>query len=252
MKNKSIILGVSIVVTALMLTLVGCQKAADQQAGNTTGSTSGSNPHSSGAINLSDFPQLEDKSIVEQAVKKMLAMKSFKVITHITSKKDSKLIADSDFEVTYTAPDKAYFFGDDNMTGKRQEIYQIGGTEHQSFDGVRWTKKTKAFPKYNFTPEAVNEMFRQGRNFHLISNDRPIEQSQSCTVVIFERPSKTHKGQKEQIDFWIDNETKNIVRIEILNIEKKPVTFSEEFLRFSEHDSQSLKIEPPAEARDAK
>ena len=76
--------------------------------------------------------------------------------------------------------------------------------------------------------------------------------AKSCTVVIFERPSTIYRGQMEQVDFWVDNATKTVVRIEILDNERKPTTFNEEFLRFSDHNSPNLKIELPPEAKAAK
>ena len=71
-------------------------------------------------------------------------------------------------------------------------------------------------------------------------------------MVIFERPSTIYDGQMEQIAAWIDNASDFVVRLEILNSEKKPVTFTEEFLRFFDNGSPELKIELPAEAKTAR
>jgi len=248
MRKRSIILSGFMVIMLLAITTTGCQKVGQQQ---TNTNTSSKNPHVSGAIDLSQFPVLKDKTIVEQAIKNMAAMTNYKLIYHTTGKKGEKVTADSDFEVTYVSPDQVYFFGDDNLEGKRQEIYQLGDIEYKSFDGVKWTRTTKPLPKYNFTPETIQEMFKQGKNFHLVGDNREIDQYKSCTVVIFERSSNVYRGQTEQIDFWIDNSTKNIVRIEILNNEKKPSEFREEFLRFFDYNSPDLKIELPAGARAA-
>lgn len=254
MRKRIIAFSILMVIVLLMLVAVGCQKA-NQQANttqSTTQTTVAKKPHPSGAINLSDFPELKDKAIVEQAIKNMSSMKSYKIITHVTGRKDRKTIADTDYEIIYLAPDKAYFFGDDTVAGKRMEIFQLGNTEYKSFDGKKWTKTEKEFPEYSFRPENIAEMYKQGKNFHVISNDRPVEKSKSCTAIIFERPSPVYKGETEQVDFWIDNATKNIVRIEIMSNENKPSTFREEFLRFSEFNNPNLKIELYPEAEAAK
>ncbi|HCG98541.1 MAG: hypothetical protein A2074_04465 [Candidatus Aquicultor primus] len=70
-------------------------------------------------------------------------------------------------------------------------------------------------------------------------------------MVIFERASTIYEGQTEQIAVWIDNVSNFIARLEVLNSEQKPVTFTEEFLRFFDHGSPGLKVELPAEAKAA-
>jgi len=245
MKKSPVVISTLTLIVVLVLITAGCQKSDDNQSINGAEATSTGNSHPGGKV---DDPSLEDGSITEQAIKAMLAAKSYKVLTHITGKKDGKPVADSNFEVVFIAPDKVYFYGDDGITQKRQEIFQLGDIEYKSFDGENWTSRKKAFPKYNFTPEAISEMFERGENFRLIDKDRKEDVYKSCTVIGFERPSTVYRGQKEQIVVWLDNSTKNLVRLEVLNNEDKPVTFNEESLRFFDHNSPDLLIEVPAEA----
>ncbi len=267
MRKKAIRFSLCIMSTLLLVTLAGCKKeskepsavgsaAKDQRAEEiqTKGAEEKEikNPHSTGALDVSDFPPFKDKTLIDQAVKKMSAMKSYKIINHVTEKRDGKTVGDTDFEVIYLAPDKVYFFGDDNVSGKRTEIFDLAGIEYQSFDGKKWTKKKKPLPSYSFLPKVMDEMFAQGKDFRLISKDRAEDMYKSCTVIIFERPSIVYPGQKQQVVVFIDNSTKNIVRIELLDNEKKPLSFHEEFLRFFDHDSPKLKIELPAEAKAVK
>ncbi|MDI6817376.1 MAG: hypothetical protein QME41_09375 [Actinomycetota bacterium] len=246
MKKTSLIM--SVLMLAAIILVAGCQST--QQKNNAT--TTAQNPQKSGAVDLTAFPELENKTVIEDAKEKMLKVESFKIISHVTAKKESTTTVDTDFEVVFLSPDKVYLFGDDTVAQKRMEIYQLANIEYKSFNGVKWDKTKKAFPDYNFDPKTIAAMFDKGTNFRLISKDRTEGPYKSTTVVIFERPSTIYKGQTEQIAVWIDNVTNFIVRLEILNSEKKPVTFTEEFLRFFDHGSPELKIELPAEAKTAR
>ncbi|MDP2210403.1 MAG: hypothetical protein Q8J63_01530 [Candidatus Aquicultor sp.] len=245
MKKSSLILIVFIL--AAVIAAAGCQKA--QQPKNTA--TTAPNPHKSGAVDLTKFAALQDKTVIENAKEKMLKVESFKVISHVTAKRESTTTVDTDFEVVFLSPDKVYLFGDNTVAQKRMEIYQLSDTEYKSFDGVKWKKTKKAFPVYNFDPKTIAVMFDKGTNFRLVGKDRTEGPYKSTTVVIFERPSTIYKGQTEQVVVWIDNTTNFVVRLEVLNSEQKPVTFTEEFLRFFDYNSPELKIELPAEAKAA-
>ena len=167
----------SIIVVFMAITvLAGCQNDnATSKKQSTTTTKKAENPHTSGSIDISEFPPFENRDILDKALENIESAKSFKVITHLTAKKDGKTVGDTDFEVTYIDPEQVYFFGDDTVSEKRQEIYQLGNTEHKSFDGTKWTKSDKAYPIFNFDPDVIKEMVEKGTDFRLIGDDRQMD-----------------------------------------------------------------------------
>lgn len=224
--------------TAVCLALIGCSPGKKATAPTANGG------HSAASA-FDKFPPLKDRSIVDAAAEALKERRSVRVLMHVTQKKDSTLTVAEDSEILLTAEGSSAWNTQETMTGKRRFLTRTGSDVYASSDSVKWSKETTNAGTYGFEPSDVAKMLKDATSFRLVGSGRPVDWSKAATVVEFERPSTLYPGKIQQVVAFIDEQTRLVVRLEVLDDWDKPKTFTETFYRYSDYDSPQISVTAP-------
>lgn len=230
------------ILTVLCLAVACLAATACTPAGKATTPTA-ENGHG-GAYPYQKFPPLKDRAIVDAAAEAFAGVRSARVLMHTTAKRDSTLTVAEDSEIVIDEAASSWSI-QESMTGRRRYLTRVGDQAYHSVDGTKWSKDVTATGAYDFEPKVVAGMLREAKEIRLVAGGRPQEWSESATVVQFDRPKPSDATRTEQVVVFIDEKTKLVVRVEVLDDRDKPDTFTETFYRYSDYDSREISVEPP-------